>query len=234
VTTRASSETASARARVHAALSDPSRLRLLEVLEEARTPLDARELAERVGLHVNTVRTHLRLLTDAVLVSVRRERGAHAGRPRLLYEAQAEGGGADELRGYRLLAEILAGCLASSAEDAAERAERAGEAWGRYLIERPAPLRSFSEAEAITELLRVQRELGFQPELAACAEAEDIVMHRCPFLELAKAYQDIVCAVHRGLIQGVLAELRGSIVVAELQPFVRPGVCVAHLAKAGV
>jgi hypothetical protein len=32
----------------------------------------------------------------------------------------------------------------------------------------------------------------------------------------------------------VLAELRGSIVVAELQPFVRPGVCVAHLAKAGV
>ena len=229
MTTRASSEAASARARVHAALSDPSRLRLLEVLEEARTPLDARELAERVGLHVNTVRTHMRLLTDAGLVSVRRERGTHAGRPRLLYEAQAEGGGADELRGYRLLAEILAGCLASSTGDGAERAERAGEAWGRYLVERPAPFRSFSGPEAITELLGVQRELGFQPELAACAEAQDLVMHRCPFLELAKGYQDIVCAVHRGLIQGVLAELRAGIVVAELVPFVQPEIGRAHV-----
>lgn len=218
------------RARVHAALGDPSRLHILEILEEADAPFDVRELASRVGLHVNTVRSHLRLLAEAGLVSAKRERGARSGRPRVLYEVEREAGTAEEIRGYRLLAEILAGSLTSS-DDAAGRAEQAGEAWGRYLVERPAPLRPVSRREAIEELLRLNSELDFQPALSSSEAGDDIVFHRCPFSELAQVYQGIVCSAHLGLMQGVLAELRAGVVVGGLEPFVEPGVCVAHLAK---
>ncbi|MGH7540022.1 MAG: helix-turn-helix domain-containing protein, partial [Gemmatimonadota bacterium] len=75
---------------LHRALSDPSRGRILEVLQEAEAPLDARGLGTRVGLHLNTVRSHLRVLAEAGLVSARREERTRPGRPRVLYEAAAE------------------------------------------------------------------------------------------------------------------------------------------------
>ena len=74
---------------LHRALSEPSRVRILEALREAEAPLDARELGTRVGLHWNTVRSHLRVLAEAGLVSARREERTRPGRPRLLYEATA-------------------------------------------------------------------------------------------------------------------------------------------------
>ena len=44
---------------------------------------------------------------------------------------------------------------------------------------------------------------------------------------------DVVCAVHLGIMQGVLAELRSPAVTAtRLEPFVEPHGCVAHLGKA--
>src|SRR3989337_955761 len=83
IVTRTTSQAAQEGATLHRALSDPSRLRILEVLEEAEAPLDARELGARVGLHFNTVRSHLRVLAEAGLVPSARERGPRPGRPRL-------------------------------------------------------------------------------------------------------------------------------------------------------
>ena len=97
---------------LHRALSDPSRVRILEVLQEAEAPLDARELGARVGLHANTVRSHLRVLAEAGLVSGKREERARPGRPRILYEVAAEPLDARAPAGYRLLAQILASSLA--------------------------------------------------------------------------------------------------------------------------
>ena len=76
-------------ATLHRALSDRSRVRILDLLQEAEASLDARELGTRVGLHVNTVRSHLRVLAEAGLVSARREERTRPGRPRVLYEATA-------------------------------------------------------------------------------------------------------------------------------------------------
>ena len=58
----------------HRALSDATRLTLLGALEQSVGSLDAHVLAVRVGLHVNTVRWHLRILRDAGLV-VEEKRG---------------------------------------------------------------------------------------------------------------------------------------------------------------
>lgn len=229
MTRRASSDLHEAQARLHRALGDPSRLRILELLQEADAPLDASELAEQVGLHVNTVRTHLGRLAEAGLVSSGRARGSQPGRPRVVYEAKPEGVG-QGTRGYRLLAEIFAGCLASSAADPTSELEQAGRAWGRFLVERPAPLRPVTSKEAVEEVLRVNAELGFEPELCEHEGQTEIVMRRCPFVELAEEYGDVVCPVHLGLMQGAVAELSAGIEVTCLKPFVEPGLCIAELA----
>ena len=88
--TRTAPQAAQLGTEFHRALSDPSRVRILEALQEAEAPLDARELGTRVGLHWNTVRSHLRVLAEAGLVSAQREERNRPGRPRVLYEAAAE------------------------------------------------------------------------------------------------------------------------------------------------
>jgi predicted ArsR family transcriptional regulator len=215
--------------RRHRALADPSRAKILAELAEDG-PLDTRELARRVGLHVNTVRAHLASLLDAGLGASGTVARGGRGRPRLVYRAiggdPSEGG-----RHYRLLAEILTALVARFGPDATEQLEDIGAAWGRYMIESPPPFATVSDEEAVDRLLELLGDAGFEPVL----DAEDrlrILMRPCPFLELARRHQDVVCPIHLGLMRGALAELGATTTATELQPFVRPDLCVAKLAAA--
>ncbi|MCY7304056.1 MAG: helix-turn-helix domain-containing protein, partial [Thermoleophilia bacterium] len=67
----------------HRALADPMRERLLDRLRAADGPLPVAELAPPLGLHPNTVRSHLRLLEEAELVVSAPERMGGRGRPPL-------------------------------------------------------------------------------------------------------------------------------------------------------
>ena len=55
-------------------------------------------------------------------------------------------------------------------------------------------------------------------------------MRPCPFLELAREHQDVICPIHLGLMRGALAELGARTRATKLEPFVRPDLCVARLA----
>lgn len=219
---------------LHRALSDPSRVRILELVQQAEAPLDARELATRVGLHVNTVRSHLRVLAEAGLVSARREERTRPGRPRVLYEAttRAEALDAPALASYRLLAQILASSLAGSERDPSARAEEAGRAWGAHLVGRPAPFTSISKEETIDEVVRLHEQFGFRPELRRAKSGQELVLKRCPFQEVATSYQAVICPLHLGLIRGALAELGTGVEADWLEPFAEPGACVGHLTGA--
>jgi predicted ArsR family transcriptional regulator len=59
-----------------------------------------------------------------------------------------------------------------------------------------------------------------------------MLLHACPFHALAIEHPDIVCAVHLGLLKQTLANLSAAVQAAELQPFVTPHLCIAHLATA--
>jgi predicted ArsR family transcriptional regulator len=216
---------------VHRALSEPSRLRLLEVLREAEHPLDVRELGRRVGLHANTVRSHLTILAEAGLVSTTREQRTRPGRPPVLYQAATDALEADALA-YRLLAEILISHLADSEPDPSPRAERAGRAWGAHLIGRPPPFTSISNQDTVDQVVHLHERLGFRPELKQATNGNEIVLKRCPFHQTATSYQSVVCPLHLGLIRGALAELGGGVEADSLQPFARHGACVAHLSAA--
>ncbi|MDR0359202.1 MAG: transcriptional regulator, partial [bacterium] len=69
--------------------------------------------------------------------------------------------------------------------------------------------------------------LGFQPELVEEAEQSRMLLHRCPFLDLAKTHPEVTCSVHLGLIRGALAEVDTPLEVTDLEPFVKPSLCVA-------
>lgn len=213
--------------RRHRALSDPSRARILAELA-GEGPLDARQVAERVGLHVNTVRVHMNALSEAGLVSSEPLPPRGRGRPRVAYRATPEAG--DEGRRYRLLAEILTTLAARFGAEAGEQLEQIGESWGRYMVESPPPFGSLTDDEAVARLLALLADVGFRPELEN-GRRRRIVMRPCPFLELARAHQDIICPIHLGLMRGALAELGATTRATKLEPFVQPHVCVARLAR---
>src|SRR5512146_1782452 len=111
---------------------------IIEALRSERDGLDTKQLADRLGLHPNTIRWHLGILGDAGLVDARAEVRSTPGRPRILYTPAAvvaERGGGE----HRLLASILTSALAGL-PDGSERAEEAGRAWGRHLVRTPLRL----------------------------------------------------------------------------------------------
>jgi predicted ArsR family transcriptional regulator len=70
---------------LHRALGDRSRVRILRVLRASDRGLDVSALAAAVGLHENTIRSHLAVLENARLVTSELERRPGRGRPRALY-----------------------------------------------------------------------------------------------------------------------------------------------------
>ena len=203
------------------------RTEVLELLREAPGPLGANDVAERLGIHVNTARFHLDALVEKGSVVVETDRPVGPGRPRAAYRpapGMDRGGG----RGYALLAEILVSQLGSGEDDVAERSREAGRAWGEYLVERPAPYQKISEADALARLEALLTELEFDP--LPVAEDGDgvprsVKLRHCPFLELAERHGRVVCNIHLGLAQGALHTLGAPLTASAVHPFAEPGAC---------
>ena len=206
----------------HRALADPSRVRLLERLRALEQPQSAAGLATAVDLHPNTVRAHLVVLEEAELVVSSPEHLGLPGRPRRLFAAVPEEAGQEH--------SLLAAALASSLEllpDGADIASSAGRSWGRVLVERLEPGREPSKEACVERIASLLRRRGFSPEVAG----EQLVMHRCPFRELAERYPRVVCSLHAGLIDGALEELGAPVALVGLEAWATPSTCIARLAS---
>lgn len=214
-----------------------SRSRVFDLLRSAGRQLGVQEIAQRTGLHPNTARFHLDGLVDAGMAERATARGGQPGRPRVVYQAKPAASGAGR-RSYRLLAEILTTLVADHVPGPQRAATEAGRAWGGYLTERPAPSEHLDTTQAVERLTGVLAEIGFDPELESADLRTDetgarIRLRRCPFREVAERHQDVVCALHLGLMHGALAELRTPVTTDRLDPFVEPDLCIAHLAIPG-
>ncbi|MBC7443573.1 MAG: helix-turn-helix domain-containing protein [Ramlibacter sp.] len=230
-------------ARTHRVLSGISRVAILDLLRSGEGPVDVPSIAAHVGLHPNTVRSHLDRLVEVGLVTAATEERVRPGRPRLLFTAAAPATAPDD--SYRLLAGILAGSLASGAPSGADAAGEAGRRWGDEMARTavaPAemPLAPLDGALAVERIVEILDRVGFSPRLGEAgippaAEPEPggqvvIELHACPFLDVAKDHRDVVCSVHRGLMEGALERMHAPAVGVTLEPFARPGVCLAYLA----
>ncbi|CAN5744449.1 helix-turn-helix domain-containing protein [soil metagenome] len=213
-------------AKVHRAMADPSRVRILEVLAGSDTPLDIQQLSRALGLHASTVRAHLDVLADAELVtSTTQPLTSGPGRPKLLYTVTDTAPRTPD-SGYRFLAEMLASHMAGTLPDPAASALEAGTAWGSYLIERPRPGVTTSESAAVEAIRNFMDRMGFDPEIGPQGKLR---LRRCPFLDVAKAHQDVVCSAHLGILQGALAALNTNVTAESIEPFLEPTLCLAQL-----
>ncbi len=220
-----------------------SRGRVLELLRDADGSLTAADVAQRRGLHPSTARFHLDALVEAGLATRDREH-AHAttpGRPTVGYRAASgkQASAPSGERRYRLLAEMLASLVAGLVDNPATTAERVGRAWGGYLTEPPLPYQRPSTAEALARLSELLASLGFDPtvrpgETAGETERARLAeLHECPFREVAREHQAVVCSLHLGVIRGALDRMGAPLTADRLEVFPEPGLCRVHLTIPG-
>jgi predicted ArsR family transcriptional regulator len=208
----------------------PSRARVLALLQDAGQPLAAHEVGDRLGTHPNSVRFHLDALADAGLVVRGLEARATPGRPRVTY-AVADTAPRVTRRRYRLLAGMLANVLADQVPHPAAVAERSGREWSRSLDLPERHPGQDAVQDALDVLVGSLDDVGFESRAVEDADALRIEVSHCPFLEVAEEHDDVVCAMHLGLMRGVLERREAPLGVRDLEPLVRPGLCLAHLTR---
>lgn len=210
---------------VHKALADDTRFRLFRYLGLSGRPVSVRELATRLSLHPNTLRPHLRRLEEAGLVRREARRGSSTvGRPQTLYAAVERDG--REGRDYRLLAEILSGLVTGSR--ARERAVLLAREWGQYLAVQggPKPGTRLPARRNLAVLQEAMAQAGFDPRFRRAARGTvEVSLRDCPFRDLLEDHRDLVCSIHRGLVEGMLGALKPPLALASFEPLAERTVC---------
>lgn len=178
------------------ALGDNTRYAIYLELARAPMPLATAQIAESLGLHPNTVRPHLDRMREVGLLEVVTDTQGTVGRPQHRYSLAA---GAPSLGfeppAFPVLARMLLR-LAAAADLPAADAVESGREQGAAAAPRRAP---GTCADALTAELAA---LGFDPESVVDDDRATIAFTRCPFRELAEANPDLVCSLHRGLVEG--------------------------------
>jgi predicted ArsR family transcriptional regulator len=183
-------------------LSQPTRARLFSLLGELHRSASTDELAERLQLHPNGVRVHLERLQAAGLVERERERQAR-GRPRDRWSISptARPGG-DPPTAYADLGRWLVQAI-SSTKVGLRDVEAAGRRIGRDLAPADGDAGS-AEARmhgALATLgFQPTRELGEPGKMTYC-------LGNCPYRDVVRERQPVVCALHRGITRGLLDTL---------------------------
>jgi len=233
------------------------RERVLAMVREHGDAVDAVELAAQIGLHITTVRFHLDALCDDGALERTRMNRPGKGRPRTGYRAVAE------RVDYQTLADVLALELGQNVETRARRAQQAGQKWAARIAAPEQTGTGETDAASATDVDDVLDRaavhttvvftgMGFAPEIAAAAKPKKtsgrrrpaserertILLHACPVRDLARSRPEVVCGMHRGLLQGLLDKAvaqegrkksRHPAMSAHLEPFVEPELCVARL-----
>lgn len=194
----------------------------ITVLDDVRGhgPTRINDIAERLGLHPNTVREHLDALVDEGLADATTEPAHGRGRPAKLFRTTPAADPSPVSREYAGLATALAGHIARTSVDPAADARTAGRDWGHELA-REYDCDPDDPPGAILDLLT---RLGFDPSNGG--RARGIALRQCPLLGAARRYPGVVCQVHLGIIEGVLDEIGAATTPGlDLLPFAEPGAC---------
>lgn len=195
------------------------RTRIIALLRDAQEPLSVADVAERVGIHVNTARFHLESLVYASLATRQVEARIGPGRPRVVYASTLPDQEREQPRGFAQLAQILTAAVAETNPDASRWLYSVGLEWGRFLAPRSQPFAVVDEAETASRLVALLDELGFASELAPGPDGQGrLLLHHCPFAQVARQHPGVPCQLHAGLVNGSLAEMRSGYRLTALAP----------------
>ena len=213
------------------ALGDNTRYAIYLELARSPSPLSTSQISETLGLHGNTVRPHLERMKEVGLLESRSEAAGTVGRPQKLYSLAEDAPSLGlEPPVFPMLARMLIDLARVSHVDP-EAVLEAGRVEGRRRalgVEAgmAGPNAQGSSLDALEALVVMQQQLGFDPavfldpENQAIADPSSVdsfqvdepqdhnsaivAFAHCPFAELAVQNPAIVCALHRGLIEGFM------------------------------
>ena len=189
------------------ALGDNTRYAIFLELARSPVPLATADIAETLELHPNTVRPHLERMREVGLLDVESDARGGPGRPQHRYSLATDSPSLGlEPPSFPMLAQMLLR-LAEATGAGSEEAATAGREQGRADA---APLAGRPCLPAVTGRMT---ELGFDPAVVAEADTATMVFAHCPFRELAEVRPDLVCHLHRGLVEGLVDGVGGGQVV---------------------
>lgn len=243
----------------HAAsvLESPVRRAIVDMLANLPAPVDgplpgqtAADLAERLELHVTTVRFHLDQLVHAGLLDSE-FRSGRVGRPRKVYMFRPGAmASSDPTEALTALSQILVEAWPAEGESVPVSPEEAGRRWvhrqtsptgdgagegAEHPVVPPQPPAASPGAwlGKVGQTLDLLSRWGYTPELRTTdgGRTAEITLVDCPFLTVASTRPDVVCGVHRGLLRGAMEAVGEPDTEVSLQPFVGPRTCVARISQ---
>ncbi|CAN5207198.1 hypothetical protein BH18ACT4_BH18ACT4_12880 [soil metagenome] len=204
-------------------LGDNTRYAIYLELARSAAPKATADIAETLGLHANTVRPHLERMRELGLLDVQSDQRGSVGRPQHRYSLAADAPSFGlEPPPFPVLARMLvrtATLAGISADDASEAGREQGRVDASLIAD---------DVPCLDALVGELSRLGFDPAVAGDDSAATVAFTHCPFRELAEANPDLVCGLHRGLVEGFL-QARGTMARVEFHPLVDRTPCQVEL-----
>jgi predicted ArsR family transcriptional regulator len=194
---------------VFKALGDNTRYAIYLELARAQSPRSTSDIADVLGLHPNTVRPHLERMREVGLLVVEADGRGSVGRPQHRYMLAPDAPSLGlEPSAFPMLAGMLTGVTAAAGVEPDGLAS-AGAEEGRALAREGAKVAAAAGRKPpplVAAACAMLDELGFDPAVVDGGDRATIAFTHCPFRELAEAYPEVVCHLHRGLVEGFVAE----------------------------
>jgi len=221
------------------ALGDNTRYAIYLELARSPRPLATADVAESLDLHPNTVRPHLERMREVGLLVVETEGRGGVGRPQHRYAVAPDAPSLGlEPPAMPLMAAMLVGVAAAAAvapEEAAAIGRRQGREAAARSVSAAAPPSEDDEgidaAVCLEALLDDLASLGFDPAVVADDEGTTVAFTHCPYADLAAAHPEIVCHLHRGMVEGFV-EVAGGLDVSDFGTLVDRRPCQVGLVVA--
>ena len=192
------------------ALGDNTRYAIYLEIARSSRPLSTAEIAETLDLHPNTVRPHLERMREVGLLDLQVDARGAVGRPQHRYRLAADAPSLGlEPPVFPLLAQLLAAVADRAGVDANDCVE-VGWMQGEMSAAATPP------GPCVAALTADLEAMGFDPAVASDDDQPETVIAftHCPFRELAEAHPELVCHLHRGLVEGFVAARGGGTVTA--------------------
>lgn len=216
------------------ALGDNTRYAIYLELARSAAPRSTAEVAESLDLHPNTVRPHLERMRDVGLLAVETDGRGGVGRPQHFYSLAPDAPSLGlEPPPMPLLARLLAG-VAASAGVSPEEAAEVGREQGRQAALGAGPTAPLDDDASLSACVPALADelarLGFDPAVAGDDEAVSIAFTHCPFAEVAQSHPEIVCHLHRGMVEGFV-EVSGGAGVERFRTLLDRSPCRVELSR---
>jgi predicted ArsR family transcriptional regulator len=200
---------------VFKALGDNTRYAIYLELARSEAPLSTSEVADALDLHPNTVRPHLERMREVGLLELDADSRGTVGRPQHRYSLAPDAPSLGlEPSAFRLLARLVAAAAARAGLDSEEVAT-VGREHGRSaamarLVHPDTAASGPPLSRCVQALAGELAELGFDPAVADDGSAATVAFTHCPFQELADAFPELVCHLHRGIVEGFVDVVGGA------------------------